>query len=135
MDNPVRGPYSSAPTKAETACAVEAIGHLRHMLGRITASLAAAKHTARTLLNHSHALPGGVPREAAVAFAKLRLEVAHQDALTLETLRAIVAAVPVPEVQLITRCASSDGKPPEEGAWQGAGDAPNDNPADATPSA
>ena len=91
---------ATTASKAEVASAVEAIGHLHHMLGVITGSLATAKHAARAMLNHAHALPGGVPKEAAVAFAKLRLEVAHNDALTLETLRSVVEAIPVPELEL-----------------------------------
>ena len=117
MANRVCGSASGVPTKAETACAVEAIGRLHHMLGGISASLAAAKKAAGTLLNHSHALPGGVPREAAIAFARLRLEVAHQDALSLETLRSVVEAVPVPEVTLTTGSASTGRKAPHGTIW------------------
>ena len=94
---------ATTTSKAEVAAAVEAIGHLHHMLGVVTGSLTTAKHAARAMLNNAHALPGGVPREAAVAFAKLRLEVAHNDALTLETLRSIVEAIPVPELELALR--------------------------------
>jgi hypothetical protein len=100
MTDPHSPLAAEAPTKAEVAAAVEAIGRLHHMCAGIAGTLAMARITAEKLLQHSHALPGGVPRDAALAFTKLRLEVAHGDMLTLDTLRSIVAAVPVPEVRL-----------------------------------
>jgi len=98
------GPKPSAgantPSNAEIAAAVEAIGRLHYMLKSISGTLETAKISARTLVDHWHALPGGVPREAAVAVAKLRLEMAHEGTLTLDTLRSVVEAIPVPEVQI-----------------------------------
>jgi hypothetical protein len=87
-------------SNAEIQVSLEAIGQLHYILGKITGQLATAKNVARTLLDHSGAIPGGVPSEAAVAVAKLRLEVAHNETLTLDTLRAVVEAIPVPEVEL-----------------------------------
>jgi hypothetical protein len=100
MTDPRCGFGAKTPSNAEIAASVEAIGHLHHMLKEITRSLALAKETARTLLDHSHAIPGGVPKEAAIAVAKLRLEVAHNETLTLDTLRCVVQTIPLPDVQL-----------------------------------
>jgi len=105
MINPRCGSGDKTPSNAEIVASVEAIGHLHHVLKEITSSLAMAKKAARTLLDYSHAIPGGVQKDAAVAVAKLRLEVAHNETLTLGTLRSVVEAVPVPEVQLnMARC-------------------------------
>ena len=91
---------ANTPSNAEIAAAVEAIGRLHYIFRSISGSLEKAKTTATVLVDHWNALPGGVPREAAVAVAKLRLEIAHEGTLTLGTLRSVVEAIPVPEVQV-----------------------------------
>lgn len=90
----------NTPSNSEIAAAVEAIGRLHYTFRSISNTLEKAKTTATVLVDHWHALPGGVPREAAVAVAKLRLEIAHGGTLTLDTLRSVVEAIPVPEVQI-----------------------------------
>jgi hypothetical protein len=112
MANPKCGTGEKRPTNSEIAACVEAIGQLHHALAEITRSLTKAKKTARTFLDHCHAIPGGVPQEAAVAFAKLRLEVAHDEALSLETLRSLVEAVHVPEVHLSMTSGAAPGQTP-----------------------
>jgi len=112
MANPKCGTGERRPTNSEIAACVEAIGQLHLVFAQITRSLTKAKKAARTFLDHSHAIPGGVPQEAAVAFAKLRLEVAHDEALSLETLRSLVEAVPVPEVQLSMTSGTAQGQAP-----------------------
>jgi len=100
MANARCGPGDKRASNAEIQVSVEALGQLHYILKKIDGHLATAKDVARTLLDHSRAIPGGVPGEAAVAVAKLRLEVAHNETLTLDTLRAVVEAIPVPEVRL-----------------------------------
>lgn len=86
------------PSNAEITASVEAIGRLHHLLKDITDSLVSARSSARALVENAHALPGGIPREAALAIAKLRLELAHDHTLTLDTLRSVVESIPVPDV-------------------------------------
>jgi len=101
------GAANKKVSNTEALASIEAIGRLHHILKGIDGSLVLAKGFARVLLDNAHALPGGLPREAAVAVARLRLEVAHGDALTVETLRALVGAVPVPQVRLQAACETS----------------------------
>lgn len=99
-------------SNSEILASVEAIGRLHHILKGVDGSLALAKGFARVLLDNAHALPGGVPRDAAVAIARLRLEVAHRDGLTLDTLRALVDAVPVPQARMRKACDAAQATGP-----------------------
>jgi len=102
MLDPKPNSAANSPSNAEIAAAVEAIGRLHYTFKSISNTLEKAKTTATVLVDHWHALPGGVPRDAAVAVAvaKLRLEIAHGGTLTLDTLRSVVEAIPVPEVRI-----------------------------------